>query len=231
MTTYDNDGNSALNRGPEGSYLGIKQLSAYLAAGRIFKDSKMGNEEKTVMEQAELIAKSLKEVYSNRGFVPLSLDPSFKESNPFDGKTIMGNEEQGFPFIVGLFYPALTDLKSNLLADLNSILADSFHQAYEKSSLKDEKGKMFGLQLAQYQSLALGWFSHSVISDFVAEKFFGQKYESWKVFFPLLFDNPYSFADGQFFKDPLYPPQTTLVFYPRGAAIFSLLARLTFASR
>lgn len=224
MTTYDNDGNSALKEAPESSYLGTKQLAAYLSAAEIFKGLDMEKEQKTSFKQAELITGSLKKIYADRAYIPLSLDPTFKERSLFNGKEILGIEEQGFPFINGLFYPVLTGMELDLLTDLKPILADSFQQAYEKSLLKDQSGKVIGLQLAENQGLALGWFSHSVMADFIAKKFFGQKYESWKIYFPLLYDNPYSFADGQYFKEPFYPPQTTLVFYPRGAALFSYLA-------
>jgi len=208
MTTYDNDGNLALKQAPDSSYLGIKQLTAYLAAEKMFTDAKDKKGQQLINKQAELIAGSLKQAYSKYDFIPLSLDPNF--------------QEQGFAAFTGLFYPALTNLDSPILKDLLPILSDSYKKAYEKSLVKDENGKTYGLQLAEFQSLHLGWFSHSTMADYIAKKLFNQDYDSSQYWFPLLYDNPYSFADGQYFNQP-DKPITTLIFYPRGAAIFSHL--------
>ena len=217
MTTYDNDGNLALKNAPDSNYLGIKQLSAYLAAKKMFIDFKDKEGQQLTNKQAKLIAESLKQAYGKYGFIPLSLDPDFQEK---DGPK--GTQEQGFAFITGLFYPALTSLESPILKDLLPILSDSYKQAYKKSLVKDENGKTYGLQLAEHQSLHLGWLSHSAMADYIAKKLFNQDYNSSQYWFPLLYDNPYSFADGQYFNQPSHP-ETTLIFYPRAAAIFSLL--------
>ena len=225
MTTYDNDGNSALKEAPESTYLGIKQMAAYLATGEIFKTLGKDDAYEKVYRQAALISQSLKRAFEDYGFIPLSLDPEFREKNQFNSKTILGIQEQGFAFITGLFYPTLTDLKSPLVEELKPFLADSYQQAYEKSLVKDGDGLGFGLQLAENQALGLGWFSHSVMADYIAGQWFGQNYDSTKFYFPKLYDNPLSFADGQYFREPFYPPQTTLGFYPRGAALFSFLKK------
>lgn len=219
MTTYDNDGNLALKQAPDSAYLGIKQLTAYLAAEKLFKLTDDQVNQKKVSRQAQLIAESFKKAHDKYGFIPLSLDPNFQEK---DGPR--GTEEQGFAAFTGLFYPALTDLDSPILKDLLPILSDSYKQAYEKSLVKNENSKPFGLQLAEHQSLHLGWLSHSTMADYIAKKLFNQDYDSTKYWFPLLYDNPYSFADGQYFNQP-NKPQTTLIFYPRGAAIFSHLVK------
>lgn len=223
ITTYDNDGNSALKEAPDSSYLALKQLAAYVSAEEIFKF--LGDEQfqELTNKQSELITESLKEAYQTYGFIPLSLDPSFKEKNQFKGKPVYGTEEQGFVFITGLFYPVVTNLESNFIKELVPLLADSYPQAYRKSLVQNEEGEIIGLQLAENQAFALGWFSHSIMADIIAQKLFNQKYSSVEIFFPLLYDNPGSFADGYFFKEPFYPPQTSLVFYPRGVVLFAYL--------
>jgi len=223
ITTYDNDGSSALKEAPDSTYLGIKQLAAYVSAEEIFKFVEDEQFQELTNKQSELITESLKEAYQTYGFIPLSLDSSFQEKNQFGGKTVYGTEEQGFVFITGLFYPVLTNLESEFIKELVPLLADSYHQAYRKSLVQNEEGEIIGLQLAENQALALGWFSHSIMADVIAQKLFNQKYSSTDTFFPLLYDNPGSFADGYFFKKPFYPPQTSLVFYPRGVVLFAYL--------
>ena len=223
ITTYDNDGNSALYKAPDSAYLGLKQLSAYVSAAKIFSLVGDSEAEKLANKEAQLISTSFEKAYQDKGFIPLTFDPNFKETSQFEGKTIKGREEQGFAFVTGLFYPAITKLDSPYLNQLLPILTDSYRQAYQKSLVKNETGEVVGLQLAQYQALALGWLSHSVMADVIAAKLFGQTYDSSAYYFPLLYDNPSGFTDGQYFKPPWYPPLTTLLFYPRGAALFSWL--------
>lgn len=223
MTTYDNDGNSALKEAPDSSYLALKQLAAYISAEEIFES--LGDEEaqQLASRQAEMITDTLKTAFDSYGFIPLTLDQSFEEKNKFAGETVYGIKEQGFAFITGFLYPALTNADSKYINRLKPILADTYKQAYEKCLVKDESGNIVGLKLAENQALSLGWLSHSVIADVVAKRILSQEYDSAEIYFPLLFDNPYSYTDGQFFREPFYPPQHTLIFYPRGAALFSLL--------
>lgn len=223
MTTYDSDGNSALKEAPDSTYLGIKQLAAYLSAGKIFLFLREEEYQKIVNQEAQLIVQSLKKAQSTYGFIPLTLDPSFQEKNQFNGRTVLGIEEQGFAFISGLFYPTLTNLDHPLLKEITPLLSKNYPTVYQKSLVKNENNEIIGLKLAENQDLALGWFSHSVIGDYIAKKLFNQNYQSTEIFFPLLYDNPFSFADGQFFKEPFYPPQNTLVFYPRGVTLFAYL--------
>ncbi|HUW21612.1 MAG TPA: glycoside hydrolase family 52 protein [Candidatus Bathyarchaeia archaeon] len=223
MTTYDNDGNSALKEAPDGTYLGLKQLAAYLSVEKIFQFLKEDEYQKIVNEEAKLIVQSLEKAQSTYGFIPLTIDPSFQEKNQFNNRTVLGTEEQGFVFISGLFYHALTNFDHPLLKEIIPLLSKNYPTAYQKSLVKNESDEIIGLRLAENQDLALGWFSHSVIADYIAKKLFNQNYQSTEIFFPLLYDNPFSFADGQFFKKPFYPPQNTLVFYPRGVSLFAYL--------
>lgn len=223
ITTYDNEANSALNHGPDNTYLGVKQLSAYLASAEIFSLSRDEKARDLVLKQAQLITKTLNQAFKDYGFIPLSVDPEFKEKNLFNNKEVYGVEEQGFTFVTGLFYPSLTNLESEYLESLAPALKETYAGAYQKSLVFDEQGKTVGLQLAENQALNLGWFSHSIIGDYIAKKLFNFEYHSEEIFFPLLFDSPSAFTDGYYFKPPFYPPQTALTYYPRGAAIFSFL--------
>ncbi|MBN1262888.1 MAG: DUF4965 domain-containing protein [Candidatus Pacebacteria bacterium] len=221
ITTYDNDGNAALKQGPDSSYLGIKQLAAYTSALEIFKTFNREDFYQTASEQAELISRSLEAAFEKYGLIPLSLDSEFKEKIAFENKTISGIEEQGFAIITGLFYPALTGLKHPALDNVVSLLRQAYPQAYQKSLAKDENGTLIGLKLTQYQDLGLGWVSHSLMADFISQKLFDFSGQAEDIFFPLLLDNPQAWADGYYFKEPLYPPQITLGFYPRGAVLFA----------
>ncbi|GAF71065.1 unnamed protein product, partial [marine sediment metagenome] len=223
ITTYDNDGNLALYKGPDNTYLGIKQLAAYISAEKIFEISNDKEAKDLASQQAQMITESLKKAYDAYGFIPLSLNSSFAEKYLFEGKKVYGTEEQGFPFIIGLFYPTLTKLESPYLDELLPILAKSYSSAYEKSLVKNENGKVVGLQLAEYQHGNLGWFSHSVMADYIAERLLGLNYQSEQIFFPLIFDSPFAFTDGYTFRKPFYPPKSCLLFYPRGAALFVIL--------
>jgi hypothetical protein len=223
ITTYDNDGNTALQESPESSYLALKQLAAYEVAAKMFRSSGQVEFAQSAESQADLISRSLKKASDSFGFIPLSLDPTFTEKHLFEGKEIKGIEEEGFAFLSGLFYPALTGLDSQSLNRLLPALTKTYPRAYQKSLVKDKSSQNIGLQHGQYQALGLGWFSHSLMADFVAEKLLNLDYDSEEIFFPLLYDNPQSFADGYYFKEPLYPPQITLGFYPRGVTIFSKL--------
>lgn len=195
MTTFDNDGNTELKSGPDNSYLAVKQLAAYLTAEKIFKITGGKENQQKAMQQAELIVSK-------------------------DGPT----EERSFFNLSGLLYPALTSLESPELDKLIRNIAEAYPKTYEKSLAKDSSSNAFGLQLAEVQTLHLGWFSHSIMADFISKKLFNQDYDSTQYWFPLLYDNPYAFADGQYFNKP-NNPETTLIFYPRGAAIFSYLAK------
>ncbi len=207
ITTYDNDGNLALKEGPDNSYLALKQLAAYLTVEEMSQFLNNHDLKEKSGKQAQLITQSLKEAYQNHGLIPLSLDPQFVK-------------EESHTIITGLLYPAITNLKSKYLEELIPILKENYRRTYEKSLVKDSKGKIIGLKLAENQSLDLGWFSHSVVADIVAQKLFNQNYQSEIVFFPYLYDNPYSFADGQYFKKPFDSIKTSLIFYPRGVVIF-----------
>jgi hypothetical protein len=223
MTTYDSDSNAALKEGRDSSYLGLKQLSAYLMAGELFKVIGRDEYVNFVDLQAEMITKSMEKIFEERGYIPLSLDPSFIEKIKFDGKIINGTEEQGFVYVSGLFYPALTGFKSEKLDRVLALIKESYDGAYQKSIVKSDD-KVAGLQLTEYQDLDLGWFSHSNMADLIAEKYWGADYNSWQVFWPRIYDSPYGFTDGHYFREPFYPPQLCLLFYPRGVTIFGFLA-------
>jgi hypothetical protein len=225
MTTYDNDGNTALKAGPDNTYLATKQLAAYAAAEAIFKISGQQEWKKNASQQANLIADSLKKAFDTYGMIPLSLNPEFREKNQFNGQAIRGIEEQGFSFIIGLFYPTLTQLDSAAIKKILPVFQKAYPEAYEKCLVRNDVGKTIGLQLAEYQSIGLGWLSHSAMADLIAQKLLGQNYDSSEIYFPLLYDSPGSYSDGQFFSKPFYPPQTSLMFYPRGGALFGMMAR------
>lgn len=224
MTTYDSDSNSALKEAPDSTYLGLKQLTAYVFAEKILNMGGLNNSANTAKQQAALITQNLKNTYRENGYFPLSLGPDFVEKNQFDGQTIRANQEQGFAFISGLFYAALTNVDSPYLAELIPLLQQAYPQAYDKCLTRDN-GKITGLQLTEYNFLHLGWFSHSMIADYTAAQMFGQTYRSNRIFFPYIYDNPYGFTDGFYFREPFYPPQTALHYYPRGVTIFSFLMK------
>ncbi len=225
MTTYDSDSNSALKESPDSTYLGLKELSAYTAASEIFAFVKDNKARVQVEKEAVLISNAIDNEFNKKGYIPLSLDPDFVELSLFDGKTIKASEEQGFAYISGLFYPALTGLKSEALDKVISLLNRNYPTAYQKSLVKNKDGDLAGLQLTEFNDLHLGWFSHAMMADYIAEKLFGQEYQSGSIFFPYLYDNPYGFADGYYFRGPWYPLQKALLYYPRGAAIFAFLKK------
>ncbi|MGI5827793.1 MAG: glycoside hydrolase family 52 protein [Patescibacteria group bacterium] len=223
MTTYDSDSNSALKDGPDSSYLALKQLTVYIFAEKIFALTDDTQAQELVREQTLHISNSLANVYEQYGFIPLSLDPEFVEKNQFEGKKVKGIEEQGFAYISGLYYLALTETNSPYLKELLPALSKTYPSAYEKSLVKSSQGAVVGLQLTEYQALNLGWFSHSLMADYIAEKLFTQDYNSWETFYPRIYDSPYGFTDGHYFNEPFYPPRLCLLYYPRGVTIFSFL--------
>lgn len=81
-------------------------------------------------------------------------------------------------------------------------MVKAYPHAYVKSQVTDELGNIVGLKLAENQAMDLGWLSHSIMADIVAQKYLQQNYNSLEVYFPFLFDNPNVYADGQFFTPP-----------------------------
>jgi len=211
ITTYDNEGNLALNKGSDNSYLALKQLSAYIFAKEIFKVAGKTNWAAMIDKEAEKITNSLIEADEKYGFIPLSLEEDSQKG-------------QGFTFIVGLFYPVLTGVESQYLDRLVPVLKKNYPHSFEKSLVHDGD-KAVGLKLAQKQDIYLGWFSHSLIGDYVGENLFEQDYNIEEIFFPLLFDSPSAFTDGYYFNPPFYPVKTCLTYYPRGVTIFSKLLK------
>ncbi len=221
MTTYDNDGNIMLKSAPDSIYLGIKQLAAELALYHMLQNHDTQAAEHAML-QAKMIADSLRLAYQTYGFIPLSLRSDITEPMATN-QNVYGTQEQGIAAFSGLLYPALTNLQSDILTDLKPLLADSFKQAYQHSLVFDGNTPV-GLQLAQFQGLSLGWLSHSVMIDTIANRLFGQTYQSYNLYFAKLYDNPHAYSDGQYFKPPYQEPHTTLLYYPRGAALFAAIA-------
>jgi hypothetical protein len=222
MTTYDNDGNSALKESPDSVYLGLKMVGAWEGAKILAKTERDDLFFQELDEDANLIANTLQEIYERKGFLPLSLDEQFKEKNLFDNQQVKGIDETGFTIVSGLFYPALTNLDSPSLNIITTMLSKAFPVAYDKSLVKNDLGHVYGLQLAENQDLALGWLSHSLMADTIAKRILKLDYQSEQYFFPFMYDSPFGYTDGYYFKNNGDMPRA-LLYYPRGAAAFGRL--------
>jgi len=206
ITTYDNDGNLALLKGSDNVYLGIKQFSGYLFLSKLYQQLGQTDRSNQVSQAAQTILTTLSDYYQTHNSLPISLESS-DDTSP--------------NIVTGLYYPALTKFNSPLLDQLTDILEKVYPDYRQQTLFYDSQNNLLGRKLAKHQRINLGWISHDLISDYVANRLLNTNYATPDYAFTQLYDNPYSYADGHLMKTNNYPPNTPLVFYPRGVAIFA----------
>lgn len=216
-TTYDGI-TEALRSSPDNTYLGVKEMAAYIAASEIFDYFNINNEEIEAKKQAEIIKNSIKEAYEEYGYIPISLDRSFVDWDSYS--TIIAE---------GLFYLALTNTSSEIIDELIPVFSDNYNKSYNKCK------REFGINLVckdlinyNYNKFPniwqiypdVSWLSKMMVEDLISNRLFTYKTDSFNYAFDRLINNPRGYSDAYL---TTVNQSGWLNFYPRGVVSYALL--------
>jgi hypothetical protein len=228
-TTYD--ANEALKLSPDNTFLGAKQLSAYVVAAEMFR--KLAN-----IEQAKVIDATKKGVVDGEGAgyknIGIAVNNEFlrnKQASYFEKEAnlilatlkkaqrkygfIPVSLDENFPkwnqrsVVIGegLFLPGLVGIKSPILNELAAVLKKDYPQTYTES-ITD-----YGIKLTTQEGTT--WFSKTIVADIVAQQWYGIKHSSAPYIYQWNKNSPYAYNDGLLKKDDVWIGY----WYPRGISI------------
>ena len=157
---------------------------------------------KRYLAEAEKIEKSLKSAYEKYGYVPVSLDKTFRGWNQL---SVVAGE--------GLLLMCLGGSASPILKRCAGFLGDSYRKAFDKSKTP------YGIKLSSKEGVT--WFSKVMVSDIVASYWYGQNQSTADYVYQWNKNNPNAYNDGALdaHKD------WTGYWYPRGISSLGYLFR------
>lgn len=225
-TTFDSS--KSLRIYTENTYVAVKQLVAYVLAAEMFRKLAVdgdyeigqlvrmsdgeGQGHKNLLEvpnrklrekqadfyerEAGKILKALKQAQKQYGYIPVSLDRKYADGNQMS--VVLGD---------ALLYPGLTDVKSPLIQELANLLKTTYNKAYPLSK------KSYGITLTTGETPT--WYSKIMVSDIVAQRWYGSSNNSTSYVFNHNINSPYTYDDGQIDE------KTSWIgyFYPRGVVM------------
>lgn len=228
-TTYD--ANEALKLSPENTFLGAKQLSAYVVAAEMFRA--LANKEQThvidatkngVVDGEGAGYKNIGVAINNEGLRNKQALRYEKEANLI--LNTLKNAQKKYGFIPvsldekfpkwnqrsvvigeGLFLPGLVGIKSPILNELATVLKKDYAKTYAES-ITD-----YGIKLTTQEGTT--WFSKTIVADVVAAQWYGIKHSSASYIYQWNKNSPYAYNDGLLKKDDVWIGY----WYPRGISI------------
>lgn len=228
-TTYD--ANEALKLSPENTFLGAKQLSAYVVAAEMFRA--LANKEQThvidatkngVVDGEGAGYKNIGVAINNEGLRNKQALRYEKEANLI--LNTLKNAQKKYGFIPvsldekfpkwnqrsvvigeGLFLPGLVGIKSPILTELAAVLKKDYAKTYAES-ITD-----YGIKLTTQEGTT--WFSKTIVADVVANQWYGIKHSSASYIYQWNKNSPYAYNDGLLKKDDVWIGY----WYPRGISI------------
>jgi Glycosyl hydrolase family 52/Glycosyl-hydrolase family 116, catalytic region len=231
-TTYDT--NEALKLSPENTYLGVKQLAAYVVAAEMFKELAIKSKKLAVEVNTLTGIVDGEGTGYNKAAVGLNNEPLRKKqstkyllqaniilntlqtaANKY-GYIPLSLDEQ-FPkwnqrtvmLGEGLFLPGLANCQSEILQKLSKLISKDYTETYQKSITP------YGIKLSTDEEPT--WFSKTVVADVVASKWFNIHHSSAAYIYNLNKNNPFAYNDGWLNNNKNW----TGYWYPRGIATLS----------
>ncbi len=190
-TTYDVS--EVLHSAPLNTYLGIKELVAYLMCRELGKTC--GDEANIgiLQKEAEKIVDFSLYSKEKHGFLPVSLEP-----------TVKGWKQRTIATSDPLFYVAMTKFKDPLLNKVVEILKSEFEETRRKCEF------IYGIRLVENEEIS--WFSKIAAIEAVANLLYNIKIDSYKYAYDWNKNNPMAYCDGAFSEKKEWSGRR----YPRG---------------
>ncbi|MEI7675141.1 MAG: glycoside hydrolase family 52 protein [Bacteroidales bacterium] len=219
------DSSKSLRIYTENTYIAVKQISAYTMAAEMFRSLittgdheigelvKMSDGEgqgfKNILDvpnealrlrqavfydnEAKKILATLKKAQKQYGYIPVSLDKKYADGNQMS--VVLGD---------ALMYPGFTNMKQPIISETAKLLKITYEKAYPLSL------KSYGVTLTSAETPT--WFSKIMVSDIVANHWFGSKNNSTRFAYAHNVNSPYTYNDGLESESKSWIGY----FYPRG---------------
>ncbi|TDO23885.1 glycoside hydrolase family 52 protein [Pedobacter duraquae] len=230
-TTYDT--NEALKLSPDNTFLGAKQLSAYVVAAEMYRALSNKEQIKTLDVTQHGVVDGEGAGYKNLGVTinnerlrnkqALRLEQeadlilrTFKKVQKKYG-FIPVSLDESFPkwkqrsvmIGEGLFLPGLAGCKANRLQLLAEILKKDYAATYAQSTTD------YGIKLTSEEGPT--WFSKTIVADVVATQWYNIKHSSAPYIYEWNKNSPYAYNDGLLKKDDVWIGY----WYPRGISMLA----------
>lgn len=238
-STYDVS--EAIKRSPENVYLGVKQLSAYLAAAEMletlpqiatnsktaefkvtdFDGAKTGGDKKALFEKSIIDNRYLRKrqaakYISEAEKIVSSLKKAYKKYGYIPvslDSDFEGWAQKSIVMPEGLFYAGLAGLKHPIINKAIPMFKDSYKQALQAST------KSYGVRLSDKEDVT--WFSKVMVSDIVASYWFNMNESTAHYTYNWNKNNPQAYQDGAHSPTEPWPGN----WYPRGISSLGYLFR------
>lgn len=154
------------------------------------------------LAEARKILGSLQAARQHHGFLPVSLDTTFK-----------GWNQHSIVLCEGLFLPALSGLNHPIIMETASLLGKTYDDAMTRSRTP------YGIKLSSNEPVT--WFSKIMVSDVVASYYFNKNNSSAPFTYKWNRDNLMAYQDGAFDEKTPWPGN----WYPRGISSLGYILR------
>jgi hypothetical protein len=156
----------------------------------------------TLHAEAAKISVTLSKTNSKFGYLPVSLDASFK-----------GWDQHSIVICEGLFLPGLAGCQSPILKKLAPMLGNNYVQALAKST------SSYGVRLSDGEEVT--WFSKVMVADGISSYWFDKPTSNAKFTYNWNRNNHQAYQDGAFSDTKEWPGN----WYPRGVSSIPYLYR------
>jgi hypothetical protein len=228
-TTYD--ANEALKLSPDNTFLGAKQLSAYVVAAEMFRSLSNKAQVHTIDATKKGVVDGEGAGYKNMGIAVNNAELRNKQALHFEREAnlilaTLKKAQQKYGFIPvsldehfpkwnqrsvvigeGLFLPGLVGARLPILNQLAAVLKKDYAATYAQS-ITD-----YGIKLTTQEGTT--WFSKTIVADVVAAQWYGIKHSSAPYIYQWNKNSPYAYNDGLLKKDDVWIGY----WYPRGISI------------
>ncbi|MCS7004133.1 MAG: glycoside hydrolase family 52 protein [Cytophagales bacterium] len=154
--------------------------------------------------EARKIVNSLVKAFGELGYLPVSLDRTFRGWNQYS-----------ITIPEALFLPGLSGFSSATIQEIIPMLSTTYQLAYQKSL------RSYGVNLSSEESVT--WFSKTMVSDIVASYWFGLKPSTAIFAYRWNKNNPDAYNDGALGNRP--QDKWNGFWYPRGISALGYLLR------
>lgn len=233
-STYDV--NKVLKFSPENTYLGVKELCAYVTAAemfgnlankgtdkglfldkeQVFDGDGVGFNSATVVSNGELRKKQALKYQAEAEKIFQTIRKAIRKHGYLPiclDSNFKGWDQQSITIGEGLFLPGLSGCESALLKKLSVILAKEYKTAYKNSQTS------YGIKLVSKE--APTWFSKTMVSDIVASYWYGIDNSTASYAYQWNKNHPFAYNDGV-----LYEGFDWIGYwYPRGISALPYLFR------
>ncbi len=186
-----------LHLSPLNTYLGIKECVAYIMCRELSVILGLNRDKDILQKEAEKIIDTLEYTKEKYGYIPVSLDTSYKGWNQ---KTIATADP--------LFYVGMTRLKDPIIEKIIELLRTDFDNTYYICTRN-----LYGIRLVEDEELT--WFSKIAIIDAVSNILFQIPMDSYNYAYKCNENNPMAFCDGAFSENKESQDQKS----PRGLSL------------